>query len=81
MVDIMAKRTRRRTRTAASPAKAASKEIAVPKGLNYKKIGGVVLAVIGALLILANLSGLLQSIAGVVLIYFGLRLLGYHIKA
>ncbi len=78
----MAKRTRRtRSRAAARSARPTpTKEIAVPKNLNYRKIGGVVLAVVGALLVLANLSGLLYAFAGIVLIYFGLRLLGYNIK-
>ena len=72
----------RRTRRAGAAARAGrqSKEITVPKGVNYKKVAGIIVVVVGVLFVLFNLPAILYAFAGFVLIYFGLRLLGYHIK-
>lgn len=75
----MPRRTRRRAGAAARAGRQ-SKEITVPKGVNYKKVAGIIIVVIGVLFVLANLYGILYAFAGFVLIYFGLRLLGYSIK-
>jgi hypothetical protein len=76
----MAKRTRRARAGAAAQPDVQKKEIAVPKGLNYKKVAGIVITVVGVLLVLVNLTQVLIAFAGFVLVYFGLRLLGYTVK-
>ena len=49
-------------------------------GLNYKKVAGVILALIGIVLVVMNLTGVLLAAVGLVLIYFGLKIFGYNIK-
>lgn len=49
-------------------------------GLTYKKAAGIIIAIIGAILVVLNLSGALMVFVGLVLIYFGLKVLGYNIK-
>ncbi len=50
------------------------------QGLDWKIIGGAAFTIIGALLILFNISALLMAIVGIVLIYFGVKLLGYNVR-
>ena len=49
-------------------------------GLNHKKIAGLVMIIIGALLVIGNISGALLALVGLVLIYFGLWIFGYQIS-
>jgi hypothetical protein len=49
-------------------------------GLNYRKVVAAIIIIIGALLIITNLSALLLAFIGFVLIYFGLKMLGYHLN-
>ncbi|MHB1830174.1 MAG: hypothetical protein ACYCO0_02165 [Candidatus Micrarchaeaceae archaeon] len=48
-------------------------------GLTYGAVAGAIIFIIGALLILFNLAQVLQAVIGLVLIYFGLKMLGYKI--
>ena len=78
--------TRKRSRKAAST----GKTLAVDKqkiekemstvGLDYRKVGGIIIALIGVILLIMNLTGALLAVAGIVLIYFGIRIFGYNIK-
>jgi len=49
-------------------------------GLTYSTIAGAVIAIIGLLLILFNLSAAILAFVGIVLIWFGLKMLGVDIK-
>jgi hypothetical protein len=48
--------------------------------LTYSTIAGAVIAIIGLLLILFNLSAAILAFVGIVLIWFGLKMLGVDIK-
>ncbi len=48
-------------------------------GLTYGAVAGAIILIIGVLLILFNLAQVLQAVIGLVLIYFGLKMLGYKI--
>lgn len=49
-------------------------------GIDHKTIGGAIITIIGVVLVVFNLQAALLAFVGFVLIYFGLRLLGYNIK-
>ena len=52
------------------------------RGLDYNEVGGIIAIVVGVFLILMNLTGLVLGAAGILLIYFGLRMLErpIHVK-
>lgn len=50
------------------------------RGLSYKTVAGAIIVIIGVLLVLFNIVPALYEIVGLVLVYFGLRLLGYNPK-
>lgn len=49
-------------------------------GLNYHKLIGLVILVLGIILLAVNLVRVLEAFVGLVLIYFGLKMIGYTIK-
>jgi hypothetical protein len=49
-------------------------------GLDYRKVAGIIIALLGVILLIMNLAGALLAVAGIVLIYFGIRIFGYNIK-
>jgi len=49
-------------------------------GVDYKTVGGAIITIIGIVLIVFNISAVLMAVVGFVLVYFGLKLLGYTIK-
>lgn len=73
--------TRRRKRSAnlATTEKKVESEMS-NVGLNYHKLGGLIIGIIGAILVVWNLEGVLLAFIGLVLIYFGLRLWGFKLK-
>lgn len=62
-----------------SALKSADKELTGMR-LNHKKIAGLIMVIIGALLVIGNISTALLAIVGLVLIYFGLWIFGYEIS-
>jgi hypothetical protein len=49
-------------------------------GLNPKMVTAAILTIMGALLVIWNISGLLFVFLGAVLIYFGLKMFGIEIR-
>lgn len=76
--------TRKKSKNSANT-KLAANEKKVEKelnsvGLNYRKVAGIIIALIGIILVLLNVTGLIFVIAGIVLVYFGLRIFGFDLK-
>ena len=49
-------------------------------GMNYETLVGAIIALIGIVLVVMNLGAVLMAFVGFVLIYFGMRMLGYEVK-
>ncbi|MDE1762149.1 MAG: hypothetical protein KGH59_04065 [Candidatus Micrarchaeota archaeon] len=76
----------KKTRDRVSAAKAtvqkevAQSQAAYQKNKNaYKTWGGVIAIIIGLVLIVWNLQGVLLALVGFILLYVGLRVLGYRL--
>lgn len=87
----MAKKTNRKTSNAETTGRSkVERELARDKaamekemhraGLNYKKVAGIIIAIIGLLLVLFNLAAVLTAVVGLILIYVGIRIFGYKIN-
>ncbi len=48
-------------------------------GLDYKKVAGAIITIIGIVLVVLNLTAVLLAFVGFVLVYFGIKMLGYNI--
>jgi hypothetical protein len=49
-------------------------------GLNTRSLVAAVITLVGAFLLLSNLTGILLAFVGMVLIYFGLKMFGIHLR-
>ncbi len=49
-------------------------------GLNSRSLVAAVMTLVGAFLLLSNLTGILLAFVGMVLIYFGLKMFGIHLR-
>ena len=48
-------------------------------GIDYKKLAGAIITIIGIILVVLNLTAVLLAFVGFVLVYFGIKMLGYNI--
>ncbi len=48
-------------------------------GIDYKKLAGAIITIIGVVLIVLNLTAVLLAFVGFVLVYFGIKMLGYNV--
>ena len=67
------------SKTVAADSRKADRELS-KIGLNLRSLVAAVVTVVGALLVLANLTGILLAFVGLVLIYFGFKMFGIDLK-
>lgn len=48
-------------------------------GIDYKKLAGAIITIIGIILVVLNLTAVLLAFVGFVLVYFGIKMLGYDV--
>ena len=75
----MPKRSRKKTVSIKSGKAKVEKSMA-SVGLNYRKLAGLIIAIIGLIVVVSNIWATLLLFVGLVLIYFGLKMIGYDLK-